>query len=171
MNRWCFEKLCSEVRAAVGDEVFKPESYIASLRTMRHTTQISSIFNCNIHTCGEWIQGEVKIAWTLRYLAGASYLDLYLAFHIYPNHILKIVSKVKREWLCHDRVLTIDFYKTVLKDGERSSKISEEFAESSRGTLIGCIGAIDGWLCKINCPSKNEVKNPGKYMSRKVFFQ
>ena len=170
MNRRCFSKLCHLIEVAVGEDQFNSEAYMNRLRELGHTTQMSSIFNCCQHSSSGWVEGELKVAMTLRYLAGATYLDLFLAFHISANHILSIVSEVKREWFYHDSVLAIDYYKDVLEDGLRSAKISEEFSEGSRGILTGCIGAIDGWLCKIVCPSKNEVKNPGKYMSRKGFF-
>ena len=170
MNRQCFRKLCQEIEKAVGKIKFKSESYVNEQRRLRHTTLKSSMFHCNQSTSGEWIQGETKVAVTLRYLAGASYLDLFLAFHISPNHILAIINEVKRDWLCHDKVLAIDFYKDVLESIPKMAQMSEQFAESSGGILVGCIGAVDGWLCRINCPAKREVKNPGKYMSRKGFF-
>jgi hypothetical protein len=36
--------------------------------------------------------------------------------------------------------------------------------------MDGCIGALDGWLVHIICPSIFEVLNPGKYYSRKGFY-
>ena len=170
MERACFQKLCTEVEVAVGRDVFKSEQYIKELRCQKHTNPIASMYLCNQSTSGEWVQGELKLALTIRYLAGASYLDLSLAFHVDPNHILRIVRDVKREWLCHEDVQNIDFYRDVLGNEERLGQIKEDFSRGSGGVLDGCIGAIDGWLVPIFCPSRKEVKNPGKYMSRKGFF-
>ena len=36
--------------------------------------------------------------------------------------------------------------------------------------MNGCIGAADGWVVKIRCPSWKEVLNPGKYFCRKGFY-
>ena len=42
--------------------------------------------------------------------------------------------------------------------------------KTSDGIMQGCLGAIDGWLVCIRCPTRKEVKNPGKYFARKGFY-
>ena len=52
-------------------------------------------------------------------------------------------------------------------------KASQNFANgSSGGFFTGCIGAVDGWLIRIKCPSVNldNIKNPGTFCSRKGFY-
>ena len=46
----------------------------------------------------------------------------------------------------------------------------QDFGEKSYGLFSGCIGALDGWLVRITCPSLLSCDNPGKYCSRKGFF-
>ena len=117
-----------------------------------------------------YISGEVKVALTLRYLAGASYLDLFMAYHIEANTIGTIIGVVIQEWICHPKVYPIDFYNDVMLNPTRLEQVSRDFSRGSGWILRGCFGAIDGWLVKIKCPTLDEVANPGKYMSRKVFF-
>ena len=170
MHRPCFHRLCCEIERAVGKETFKSENYIQHLRDIGPATRISCMYIASRHTSGEWIQGEVKVALTIRYLAGASYLDLFMAYHVSADYVLNIVADVKRDWFCHSKVFPLNFYNDVLGDPHRLKDIASHFGERSGGVLNGCIGAIDGWLVRILCPTRKEVKNPGKYMSRKGFF-
>jgi hypothetical protein len=49
---------------------------------------------------------------------------------------------------------------------EEMVKTSEEFrSKSSFNAISGCVGAVDGWLCLIQCPGKKEVSNPNSYFS------
>ena len=170
MHRPCFYSLCTKIEKAVGREGFKSEKYINNLRNLGHSTRISSMYHACKETAGEWVQGELKVAITLRYLAGASYLDLFMAYHVSPDYILVIISEVKREWFCHEKVLPFNYIRDVLGNRSRLETVAQQFGERSGGVLNGCIGAIDGWLVRIICPTRREVKNPGKYMSRKGFF-
>ena len=58
---------------------------------------------------GNYICGEMKLALTLRFLAGASYLDLFLWSDISPNYIITVARSVMKNWICNDRVIKIDF--------------------------------------------------------------
>jgi len=51
-------------------------------------------------------------------------------------------------------------------------RVAKEFSERSCGVFSGVIGAIDGWLVRIRCPSTklDGVRNPGHYFSRKGFY-
>ena len=40
----------------------------------------------------------------------------------------------------------------------------------SKGTMVGCIGAIDGMAVRIKKPSKIDVENCRNYMNRKGFY-
>ena len=170
MYRPCFNILCSKIEQAVGETEFKSEKFIEKLRLENRQTPRSRMYFAALKTTGDYIPGEVKVGMTLRYLAGGSYLDLFLWYNSHPDHISYIVKKVTREWFCNDEVMSIDIYRDVLSNNARIQEIVKQFAKSSNGVLDGCFGAIDGWLVKILCPSLNEVPNPGRYMSRKGFF-
>ena len=56
-------------------------------------------------------------------------------------------------------------------DDERLQRVACEFSHASNGVINGCIGAIDGWIVKINRPKTSDgVVNPSSYYSRKGFF-
>ena len=47
-----------------------------------------------------------------------------------------------------------------------ASQINQGFTSlSTNGILSGCIGTIDGWLCPMKAPSKNEVANVKSFFS------
>ena len=170
MKRPCFNMLCDKIERAIGKERFKSEKYINELRMLGYSTPRSRMYHCNLHTSGEYIQGELKVAITLRYLAGASYLDLFMAYHIQANYVHTIIEDVKKNWFCNNSILPMNYYQDVLQNPERLQEIRRDFGQSSGGLLSGCISTIDGWLVKVRCPTLDEVPNPGKYMCRKGFF-
>ena len=121
--------------------------------------------------CHSLICGEIKLALTLRMLAGSSYLDIMLQHDITHPHIYRIFHHVTKYWICNDKVTQINLYND-LQDEEEMKKTSRDFANgSSAGFFKGCIGAIDGWLIRIKCPSiiADGIKNPGTFYSRKGF--
>ena len=170
MSRSCFKLLCDRIKDAVGDYEFKSELFIEGLKSAGHSTKESSIYNNSIGYNGDYISGEMKVALTLRTLAGGAYLDMYLWMNISADYCIEIARYVMKEWICRDDVIEINFYKNVLSNKQNMVRMRQDFAEKSYGLFSGCIGALDGWLVRINCPSMYSCKNPGKYCSRKGFF-
>ena len=78
MTKETFAKLCSEIKSAVGEESFKSEAYVQSHGwSSRHArTQHANDYK------GGVVPGEIKVAMTIRMLAGASYLDLIVSYCI-----------------------------------------------------------------------------------------
>ena len=169
MHRPCFVHLCEKIEKSVGSKVFKSEKYIESMILKGHTNKESSMMIAHIQKNGPYIPGEVKVAMTLRILAGASYLDMYLWFNVNPDYVRYLTRKVMKDWFCNDDVVLIDFYK-LLESTEDTNTIRNAFARKTDGIMNGCIGAVDGWVVKIRCPSWKEVLNPGKYFCRKGFY-
>mmetsp|Transcript_10432 Transcript_10432/g.19511 ORF Transcript_10432/g.19511 Transcript_10432/m.19511 type:complete len:253 (+) Transcript_10432:387-1145(+) len=131
-----------------------------------------SIYAAHEMTSGGYICGEVKLALTLRMLAGGSYLDLPLIFHCRDTYVTTIFHDVIREWICHDDVISY-LNELYFKDIEAMKKTAAGFAqETNNGVLSGCIGALDGWLVKIRKPSfkKGGIKNAAGYFSHKGFY-
>ena len=106
----CFKKSCDSVEQAVGEEVFTSEYSISSLpltclhkkRKMMHVAQDQST--------GGFISGEIKLAITLRLLAGASHLDLMLLCACGHSSSCCIFHHVITNWICRDEVFKIDCY-------------------------------------------------------------
>lgn len=163
MTKGCFEELCYSIKEAVGEDSFKSEDYLITNR--------NKCVKAHTITCGGYICGEVKLAITLRMLSGASYLDIEKLFSITFNSAYRVLHTVLKDWICNDNWLEINFFK-YLEDENAMKKVADQFAQGTSGGIIsGCIGSIDGWLVKIKCPSasRDSVRNPGHYYSRKGF--
>ena len=139
---------------------------------------VRSLFSREIPKCWpylKWkgISGEVKVAITLRVLAGASYLDVAHIFDVSYSSCYDILHKVTEKWFCSDHVSEYKLEKNLQKP-EELYKICETFTSKGRsnGILGGIIGALDGWLVKIKSPSwlRDGIKNSATYLSRKGFF-
>ena len=172
MSRECFAYLCNMIESNVGEEVFKSEEYLNALRTSNKDEDKVKAQTMNAHdqSTGGFISGEVKLAITLRLLAGDSYLDLSLLYETGPSYAYDIFHDVVENWILDDRLIKINGIKYV-SDEDRLEKVALHFARHSKGLLSGCIGAIDGWIVKIKKPTlRDGITNPGSFFSRKGYF-
>ena len=168
MTRECFYLLCKSIQDAVGIDKFRSETYLSN----QCPETISRLQHANIKRCGGYISGEIKLAITLRLLAGASYLDLELVYKLKHQVIYNIFHQVLRDWICNDKVIQINFYNNCT-NLEAMKETSWHFANgTSSGKISGCIGAIDGLLIKMVAPSiaKDNISNVANFFSRKGFF-
>ena len=94
MDRACFRELCFAIIGAVGESKFKSQAYIDAFLKGG-----SNMYNANILSVGGYISGEIKLAITIRILAGGSALDLAVIFYIYPTHISAILNEVLINWI------------------------------------------------------------------------
>jgi hypothetical protein len=167
MSKDCFKHLCDQIISAVGEKSFKSESFIET--HLKNT----SIHGAHEVTSGGYISGEVKVALTLRILAGGSYLDIALIFRCGSSYVTPIFHDVLRNWICNDRVIKIP-NEEYFRDIEAMKQTANKFSNGrSRGIINGVIGSIDGWLVKIKKPSKTDVENSNDaagYFSRKGFY-
>ena len=120
---------------------------------------------------GGYVKTELRLAMTLRYLAGASYLDLCIIFGVGKCTFYNIV------W---DTITRLDAFLPALsleddmEDVHRCRQLAAGFEEKTRGReqqrsyVRGCIGALDGLSMKIEAP--HSVDNPLKYYCRKLFY-
>ena len=177
MPRECFDSLCKKIVINVGEADFKSEAYLLEL-TSSHAPPPESVAESrmirlakahSIYT-GGIICGEVKVAITLRMLAGGSYLDLGLVFGTGSTYPYAIFRKVILDWICQDWLVDLSGIR-YCQDDERMRAVANDFADRSRNLFSGCIGALDGWIVKIKKPSKrDEVKDPKSFYSRKGFY-
>ncbi|EJK58257.1 hypothetical protein THAOC_21635 [Thalassiosira oceanica] len=157
MSRECFYLLCRRIEENVGEKAFKSEVFLDNLKYTRdpNLVRMSKLMRAHENTTGGFISGEIKLALTLRLLAGGSYLDLSLLFECGSSTAYEIFHKVIREWICSkDKPLVNINGKDFIDDEERMAAVALEFARSSAGLFSGCIGAIDGWVVKIKKPSQ-----------------
>jgi hypothetical protein len=133
---------------------------------------LARIYRAHKEISGGFVCGEVKVAIALRILGGGSYLDIACIFNVHPGQVYPIFHKVLSEWICNDSIARY-MLRDIIHDEDEMYKVASQFAQGrSGGILAGVIGALDGWLVKIECPSlkKDGVENPGGYFSRKGFY-
>ena len=166
MDRKCFSLLCERIISSVGEKEIKSEPYIDAFLKGK-----DKMYDANVCTTGGYIAGEVKLAVTLRLLAGGDALDLGVIFDISSTTITSILIDVLRDWIIKTGVGDINMTK-YLGDKDAMAKVSAGFSKRSHGVLKGAIGAIDGWLVRIVRPGfkRDGIKNVTSFFSRKGFY-
>lgn len=172
MSRECFHLLCDKIKKNIGEREFKSEAYLERFRHAAAGNKLNTtnILRAHEMSTGGFIAGEIKLAMTLRLLAGGSYMDLALLFTTGWSYSYKIFHDVIKDWILDDRLVQINGIDYCC-DENRMAQVALEFSRSSNGVINGCIGALDGWIVKIQRPSKKDnVRNPSSFYSRKGFF-
>ena len=116
---------------------------------------------------GGFVEYPLKLAITLRFMAGASYLDLMYLFGVKKatlyTTIWKTLASLDKCPALPDMTLEHD-----VNDLQRCRALSQGFANRTGARHVnGCIGALDGMALKIEEP-KTAV-NFHKYFCRKLF--
>ena len=106
------------------------------------------MFDAHEKTSGGYISGETKVGITLRLLAGGDINDLGVLFDITPNYCTIIMLDVLKQWINKTDIGKINMY-DYLVDDRAMEKCSVGFSMRSNGILKGAIGALDGWLVRI----------------------
>lgn len=148
----CFNAFCVKIRDQIGKETFRTEAYLIENSTASSIPAIA---------------GEIKVALSLRTLAGGSYFDLVPLFAVSTAALYKIFLKFLERVL-----LTFEFSLVGWLRGnnwEVLKHLALQFAERGNGVLCGPFAAIDGIAIKVKCPTFNEVPDPGNYYCRKGF--
>lgn len=116
---------------------------------------------------GGSVSTTVRLAVTLRWLAGASYLDLCFAWGISRSFFYSSRGAV---W---PTIEAIDAHFSLglnLHNRDQLQQLSDGFTAHSGGIMSGCVAAIDGLIIKTRAPTTTEVKAPKHYRSRKGGF-
>ena len=110
------------------------------------------------------IEPEHKLAVTLRWFAGGSYLDIRLC------HGVSIRALYDCLWRVVDAINKIDAMKLVFpwNDNKRLAELELGFAQLSNGKFRGCTFAVDGFCIRIQAPSG--VTNVQDFYHRKNFY-
>ena len=129
------------------------------------------MYRADVQTTGGYICGEVKLAITLRLLAGGGSLDLGALFDVSNWRCRDICIHILKFWIIEPNLENMDIY-AHLSNPEELSRVNEGFSRRSNGILTGTIGAIDVLLVKITRPSfkLDNLKNIVGFFSRKGFY-
>ena len=101
-----------------------------------------SIYRAHCETTGSFISGEVKLAITIRMLAGGNCMNLGVMFNISSGHYKIIMYEVLKEWIYNSNIGDIDI-NAYLNDEKSLEQESKGFGLQSNGVLWGVIGSID----------------------------
>ena len=149
MSKQLFRELCETIEVNVGRDIFKSEEYLLELSTGKADDYGSKMmYEAHQKSTGGFISGEVKLAMTLRVLAGGSYMDLSLLYETSFSYSYKIFHYVTSNWINDDKFININ-REQYLNDREKMSKVANNFLIGSNRLIKVCIGALDGWLDKI----------------------
>ena len=174
MSRDCFALLCSTIKNRIGESQFKSEEYISAFLDQpdhRCFNNAPSMFGAHQATTGGYISGEIKLAITLRLLAGGDALDIAVIFDVSHRWCQCIMIEVLEFWVVDLNLGKLNM-KGYLSDKEAMNRVSDGFSIRLSGILKGAIGAIDGWLVKIKQPSffQDDIRNIIAFFSRKGFY-
>ena len=170
MHKDAFQDLCDKIEAAVGESEFLSEKFLESLESSHAHKKIKIMHDAHKSSTGGFACGEIRLAITLRLLAGSSYMDLGLLCVCGCSSIYRIFHYVMTNWICNDEVIDTDCYKNFTND-EAMKKAANIFSNNGRnvGMFGGAIGVLDGWSVKIKCPNskRDKVTNFGSFYCRK----
>ena len=127
---------------------------------------------------GAPISAEIKLAATLRFLAGSNYLDIGLIYGIngrstFYKLLWDVVAAINN---CEDFDLPLlrgEEGERLIDDEGALRGLAREYGRRTvdenhpHGVFYGCIGAIDGLAVKIEKPRRN----PSQYYCRKGFYR
>jgi DDE superfamily endonuclease len=157
MNLEAFTALCNRITKSVGVDRFRSEEYLS--RQQEELDEDDRII--------PYIPGEIKVAISLRMLAGGSYLDLVPLFEVSTSHVYNIFHTFLA-WV----LKSFDFPLVSLlreKNWSAINQFANGYAEKSNGVFFGPFSALDGIAIRVRCPTEREVPDPGNYYCRKGF--
>ena len=84
------------------------------------------MYDAHVKTTGGYISGKVKLAITLRMLAGGDSYDLAVIFYVHFDHCTRILHEVLLNWIIKNGIGDLNMMK-YLKDEEAMAKVSDGF--------------------------------------------
>jgi DDE superfamily endonuclease len=162
MNIDAFTNLCTHISRSIGQERFRSEAFLAEKR--EDEEQIFSSDERKIPL----IAGEIKVAISIRMLAGGSYIDLVSLFHVSKSHLYNIV-----DLFLHWILKTFEFPLVPWlreRNWQALTNLANLYAEKSNGVFFSPFSGLDGLAVRVKCPKESEVPDPGNYYCRKGFY-
>ena len=127
----------------------------------------ADVATCDWHaTCatGRAVPVEVKLGITLRWLFGGSYLDACAMFRVAKSSTIKWRWAIMRALYKHLHVRMPTDQATLLRYN------ADWLRKQAYQVFTGIVGAVDGILIKIRCPSAAEAAKPAKFWCRKGYY-
>ncbi len=105
---------------------------------------------------------ESQVAICLRFLAGASYLDLQCVHGVSRATIYDVVSRVVTAINEHSDIGAMRWPATPTEYYKAAAAFKQL---STMGSIEHCVGALDGLFVEINCPSSREHASAKRFFS------
>jgi DDE superfamily endonuclease len=153
---------CTHISRSIGEERFRSEAFLAE-----KTEEQEQIFPSDERKI-PLIAGEIKVAISIRMLAGGSYIDLVPLFHVSTSHLYNIVD-LFLAWI----LKTFEFPLVPWlreRNWDALTNLANFYAEKSNGIFFGPFSGLDGLAVRVKCPKESEVADPGNYFCRKGFY-
>lgn len=116
-----------------------------------------------LNSSGSVISSVTRLACTLRWLAGGSYLDICFEFGIGHG------TFYQDDGILWGTIVLIDDAFEIgmpVHDADKLDEIQRLFSRECGGVLNNCVMAMDGWVCRTRQPYRNEVESPMHYRNR-----
>ncbi len=107
------------------------------------------------NSSGSSVTPKTRLAVTLRWLAGASHLDLCFAWGVAHSTFYSKRGVLWPTIEAIDDAFELGFLCT---DVSRLEELAKGFSEHSGGILDGCVLAVDGFGVRTRCPYERRVK-------------
>ena len=134
--------------------------------------KLESFFSLNItkavNCSGAAVPLKTRLAVTLRWLAGGSYLDLYFAWGLGISTFFDSDHGILWQTLqALDEIFRMGF---LADDENKLEELSQGFSHHSAGILDGCMLALDGFSVSTRAPYESKVVHPKDNCFRKSGF-
>jgi hypothetical protein len=137
---------------------------LASFNTLLSFLRADIACDASQSTCStgvDPIEPEIVLHCVLRWLAGGSYIDIRDVAEISVASFYRVVHVGLRAIVKCDH-LAFRFPSTL----DAINRVALRFqTNSSFGVMNGCVGCLDGMLCKIKTPARSETRNARSYFS------
>ena len=120
-----------------------------------------------MRSSGAPISLRSRLACTLRWMAGGSYIDICFEFGIAPGSFFTENGVLWGTMKMLDDCFEIGFPFT---NNNKLKEMAANFARFSKNKMDNCVLAIDGWVCRTRCPTATEVQYPMSYRNRHDCF-
>jgi len=114
------------------------------------------------HRCGMcYISPELILHCLIRYMAGGSHHDIHVLFGLPKSSFFYCLHRaIDAINICPELDITFPMDSAGLK------RLALGFTgKSSFGVIDGCVGELDGWLCRIKVPLGKDTSNISSYFS------
>ena len=101
-------------------------------------TKQNKMNKAHVQSTGGFVSGEVKLALTLRLLAGGTYMDLALLYKVGMTYAYEILNDAVCNWINDDRLVNINA-EDYLNNDKRMAKVANDYAIGSKGFIKGAI--------------------------------